>query len=84
MKVKMYSRDNCIYCNMARALVERREWELEELKHGVHYTKADLVEALPVIPEIITVPQIWIGGTYIGGYTELATYIDDHSGGYGD
>ncbi len=75
MKVTIYGRENCKYCTLAKELVVARELELEYIdfvKQGM--TKADLIEL--VGKEISTVPQIFVDGQYVGGYTDLASLLD--------
>jgi glutaredoxin 3 len=38
------------------------------------WTKEQLLEA---VPDFKTYPQIFLNGTYVGGYTELKTYIEE-------
>lgn len=82
----MYSRDNCEYCNKARALLTK--WSVIELKLGVDYDRDQLLayvtEGLGKAPASLTVPQIWIHGQYIGGYDDLVNYLEECSGGFGD
>lgn len=75
MSVKMYTRKYCSYCVRAKRL-------LDEL--GVTYDEVpvdDDAEALATMKAESgqrTVPQIWIGGTHIGGCDELMSL---HSAG---
>ncbi len=75
MKVTIYGRENCKYCTLAKELVVARDLELEYIdfvKQGM--TKADLIEL--VGKEISTVPQIFVDGNYVGGYTALARLLN--------
>jgi len=64
----IWSRDNCPYCVNAKALLEQKGIEYEERKIGDGYTKEDLLE---VVPDARTVPQIFLDGELVGGFTEL-------------
>ena len=69
--IEIYTRSWCGYCFQAKALLDRK---------GLPYTEYD-VEAQPErLAEMLdradgrrTVPQVFIDGAGIGGYTELAT-----------
>jgi len=68
MKATVWSKDSCPYCVQAKALLERKGIEFEEYKIGDGYTKEQLLEAVPTAR---TVPQIFLDGEYVGGFTEL-------------
>jgi glutaredoxin 3 len=56
--------------------------EFTENKIGHGFSREDLLEAVPTAR---TVPQIIIGSTVVGGFTELRKYIDETGfTGYGD
>ena len=52
----------------AKALLEQKGIEFEEKKIGEGYSKEDLLEA---VPNARTVPQIFLDGKLVGGFTEL-------------
>jgi ribonucleoside-diphosphate reductase alpha chain len=68
----VYSKKNCPFCSMA----------MEELKlRGIPYDKIDLADIGKTAAEVTgrkvkTVPQIYIGGKYIGGYEELMKHLE--------
>jgi len=68
MKAIIWSKYNCPYCDQAKALMTSKEIEFEEKKIGDGYTKEELLEA---VPNARTVPQIFLDGQLIGGFTEL-------------
>lgn len=68
MKAIVWSKENCPYCVQAKALLSHRSIEFEERKIGEGYTREDLLEA---VPNARTVPQIFLDGELVGGYTEL-------------
>ena len=68
-KVLMYSSRLCPYCRMAERLLEKKGAQTEKV----------MVDENPARREEMTrragrtsVPQIFIGETHVGGYTELA------------
>lgn len=68
MKAIIWSRYNCPYCDQAKALMTSKGIEFEEKKIGDGYTKEELLE---VVPNARTVPQIFLNGHLVGGFTEL-------------
>ena len=66
------SRDDCPWCDKA----------MEELNNRGEAVMAFLYTDHPMIVKLMgksglkTVPQIWHEGTYIGGYTDLCSYLD--------
>jgi glutaredoxin len=81
MKAIVWSKDNCTFCDQAKALLEQRNIVYEERKIGHGYTREDLLEAVPTAR---TVPQIFVNNNHVGGFTELKKYIEETAGGYGD
>lgn len=69
MKAIIWSKNNCAYCTAAKQLLNKKEIEFEERVVGHEWTKEQLLEAVPTAK---TVPQIFLDGELIGGYTELA------------
>jgi glutaredoxin len=81
MTAIVWSKDNCTFCDQAKALLKQRNIAYEEKKIGHGYTREDLLEAVPTAR---TVPQIFVNNNHIGGFTELRKYIEETAGGYGD
>lgn len=76
----IYSKEHCPYCNRAKTLLNKLGISytehiigqpgsrvLEENQSWV--TREELLEKAP---DAKTVPQIWVDGEHVGGYTELA------------
>ena len=70
--VVMYTQDLCGYCNLAQKQFESRGWTYvtHNIKHPDNYN--NLKELLP---DVKTVPQIWIDGNHIGGYDQLMEWL---------
>ena len=68
MRAVVWSKDHCPYCVQAKTLIEQKGIEFEEKKIGEGYSKEDLLEA---VPNARTVPQIFLDGELVGGFTEL-------------
>jgi glutaredoxin len=81
MTAIVWSKDNCAFCDQAKALLEQRNIAYEERKIGHGYTREDLLAAVPAAR---TVPQIFVNNNHVGGFTELRKYIEETAGGYGD
>ena len=77
MKIEMYTQDLCGYCTAAGREFENRGWEYtgRNIKHEDN--KKDLLEKLP---DVKTVPQIWIDGEHIGGYDDLMEWLENRPG----
>jgi glutaredoxin-related protein len=68
MNTVVWSKENCVYCVKAKALLESNDIQYEERQIGELWTKEQLLEDVPTAR---TVPQIFLDGKYIGGYMEL-------------
>ena len=69
MTAIVWSKDACPYCVQAKALLTQKGITYEErnIMHGT-WTKEQLLEAVPTAR---TLPQIFLGEEYVGGFTEL-------------
>lgn len=72
MKVIVWSRYHCTFCDQAKLLLGQREIAFEERKIGDGYTKEELLEEIPTAR---SVPQIIIDGKIIGGFPELKEFL---------
>jgi len=68
VKASVWTKDACPYCVQAKALLEQQGIEYEEKRIGVDYTREQLLEAVPTAR---TVPQIFLDGEHVGGFTQL-------------
>ena len=68
MTAVLWSKYYCPYCDQAKALLKSKGIQFQEKKIGDGYTKEELLEAVPTAR---TVPQIFIDGELVGGFTEL-------------
>lgn len=67
--VKIYTTTYCGYCVRAKDLLTRKGVKYEEVDvTGNDDMRSKLVE----MSGQRTVPQIWIGDTHVGGYSDLA------------
>lgn len=68
MKIVIYSKDDCIFCERARDLLHSQGREFIEQKLDKDFTRPLLKE---IFPNAKTFPVITINGVYIGGFSEL-------------
>lgn len=70
----IWSQLNCAHCVSAKRLLLMKGYTYTEkiIGEGGSYTKKDLLEE---VPDARTVPQIFINGKHIGGYSELVKLI---------
>jgi glutaredoxin 3 len=73
MKAVIWSKYHCPYCDQAKALLSMKGIQFEEKKIGDGYTKEELLEAVPTAR---TVPQIFLDGELVGGFTELKARLN--------
>lgn len=69
-EVRVYTTNYCGYCNLAKALLRKK---------GIAYQEVDVTRDDALRSKLVemsgglrTVPQIFIGETHVGGYTDLA------------
>lgn len=77
----LFGKEGCPYCRRAKELLE--ESEIEYIYHDVVKSPAALYEMLARVKPLIgpktpvTVPQIWLDGSYVGGADQLAQYLQE-------
>ena len=68
MKAIVWSKNQCPYCDQAKALLKSRNIEFEERNVSQDWTREQLLEA---VPNARTVPQIFLDEELVGGFNEL-------------
>ena len=68
-KVVIYSGETCPHCSAAKALLKSKNVEYEEIDIWKDPTKSK--EMLQKTNGARTIPQIFIGDTYVGGNDQL-------------
>ena len=72
MEVKVYTKDHCPFCNMAKTLLKSK---------NINYSEIDVsakdfdFDGLKEKTKHKTVPQIFIDEKFIGGFTELKQHL---------
>lgn len=83
MQAEIWTKPNCPYCVKAKSLLSKNDVSYEEYIIGSDLTSNDLKtgqhlrtreDLLSIVPNAKTVPQIWLNGNYVGGYTELEAF----------
>ena len=69
----VWSKNACPFCDQAKGLLKMKGIEYEErnITQG-NWSKEQLLEA---VPNARTLPQIFLGDNYIGGFTELKKHL---------
>ncbi len=73
MAYTVYSKQSCVFCKRAKDLLDLLGEDFTEIDITEGDNRTQLNERLGY--EARTVPQIWHGDTYVGGFTELSTYV---------
>ena len=73
-KVVIYSGPMCNYCSAAKHLLSKKKVEYIEFDIAIDPVK--MQEMQERTKGARTIPQIFIGETYVGGYNELKTLED--------
>jgi glutaredoxin len=68
MKAIVWSKDGCLFCEQAKKLLTLKGIEYEERNIQKDWTKDQLLEAVPTAR---TLPQIFLDGEHVGGFSEL-------------
>ena len=68
MKAIVWSKNACPFCVQAKALLDSRGIDYEERNVQTDWTKEQLLAAVPTAR---TLPQIFLGDEYVGGFIEL-------------
>ena len=82
MKALIWSRDQCVYCEWAKNLLEDNSVDYEERNVSQDWNTDDMRDFLKESPYVdpsarVTMPQIFLDGKYIGGFSELNKYFKD-------
>jgi glutaredoxin 3 len=75
--IEIYTTQYCGYCRMAKSLLTRKKIAFDEIDVGSDPTLR--AEMTARAGGRTTVPQIFIGGTHVGGCDDL--YALEHGGG---
>lgn len=71
MNIEIFSKENCVYCNRAKALLLQKGLNFVEHVIGKDYTREAFMEKFP---NAKTVPQVIINGEHVGGFEQLTEW----------
>lgn len=74
-EARIITKEGCPYCSMAKSLLRSQGWSISE-KDRAEVPDSEWVWK--------TVPQIWLNGQHVGGYTELAQKLGRGEKSYGE
>jgi len=72
MKIEMFTQDLCGYCLLASKEFESRGWTY--VTHNIKHEE-NLNNLKELVPNVRTVPQIWIDDEHVGGYDDLSEWL---------
>ena len=73
MKVEIYSKNNCIFCDKAKMVLKNYNPKIQML--DIDYNREDFFKKFP---NARTFPQIIINNNNIGGYAELKKWLREN------
>ena len=74
MKVEIYSKTNCVFCEKAKMRLQKYKPKIHMLDQD--YNREDFFKKFP---NAKTFPQIIINSEHVGGYFELTKWLDRNS-----
>tara|TARA_B100000965_G_scaffold211811_1_gene176975 strand:- start:445 stop:672 length:228 start_codon:yes stop_codon:yes gene_type:complete len=74
LKVEIYTKDFCIWCDRAKGLLNAHSIDFNEIDLSENDKRAKFYENIG--NNVKTVPQIFIDGQRIGGYQDLRAWLD--------
>lgn len=76
MNVTLYTKEQCSFCNNAKALLNLKGIPYTEMMLSKDFTREFIVENFPSAK---TFPLIIVDGFYIGGYNELRKKLTEET-----
>lgn len=73
MSILIYTKEDCVYCSMAKELLNSRNIPYTEKVLGLDFTREDLLARHSLAK---TFPVVVVDEFYIGGYNNLAARIE--------
>tara|TARA_B100000945_G_scaffold115665_1_gene91855 strand:- start:294 stop:512 length:219 start_codon:yes stop_codon:yes gene_type:complete len=70
--IKIYGKENCLFCDKAKQLCSNKEIDFRYYQLGQDYEIKELME---LVPNARTVPQIFKDNILIGGFSELQEWL---------
>lgn len=76
MNIVLYTKQNCVFCENAKKLLQSKNMSYSEQVLGSDFTREFLIERFP---DASTYPIVVIDGFNIGGYNELFMKLNEES-----
>ena len=74
MKVEIYTKDHCIWCDRAKGLLNAHYIDFEEFDLSNDEERVQFYEKLG--DNVKTVPQVFINDQRVGGYQDLRAWLN--------
>jgi glutaredoxin len=74
LKVEIYTKDFCIWCDRAKDLLNSHSIDFNEINISDDDTRTKFYENIG--NNVKTVPQVFIDGERVGGYQDLREWLD--------
>ena len=75
MKVLIYTKDNCIWCDRAKILLDSKKISYIEIDLSDDSERLKFYEKIG--DNVKTVPQVFIDDKRIGGFQDLKVFLDE-------
>ena len=75
MKVLIYTKDNCIWCDRAKILLDSKKISYNEIDLSDDSERLKFYEQIG--DNVKTVPQIFLDDKRIGGFQDLRVFLDE-------
>ena len=75
MKVSIYTKDNCIWCDRAKILLDSKKISYNEIDLSDDSDRLKFYEKIG--DNVKTVPQVFIDDKRIGGFQDLKVFLDE-------
>lgn len=75
MKVSIYTKDNCIWCDRAKFLLDSKKISYNEIDLSDDSERLKFYEKIG--DNVKTVPQVFIDDNRIGGFQDLKVFLDE-------
>ena len=74
--VEIWGKSDCIYCEKIKQFCETMELNYNYKTLNIDYSREEFLE---MFPGVRTVPQVKVNGTFVGGYSEFISYVEETS-----
>ncbi len=75
MKVLIYTKDNCIWCDRAKILLDSKKISYNEIDLSDDSERLKFYKKIG--DNVKTVPQVFIDDKRIGGFQDLKVFLDE-------